>query len=84
MTKYNFIIWNKHSRVRYPRSFDLTDIEVAREVATRIARIFGDVVPRWNELTYDQQNDFAVEVIDKTGHTVLVVPFREAEESTFH
>jgi hypothetical protein len=84
MTKYNFIIWNKHSRVRYPRSFDLTDVEVAREVATRIARIFGDVVPRWNELTYDQQNDFAVEVIDETSHTVLVVPFREAEESTFH
>ncbi len=84
MTKYNFIIWNKHSRVRYPRSFDLTDIEVAREVATRIARIFGDVVPRWNELTYDQQNDFAVEVVDGTGRTVLVVPFREAEESTFH
>ena len=66
MTKYNFIIWNKHSRVRYPRSFDLTDIEVAREVATRIARIFGDVVPRWNELSYDQQNDFAVKVIDET------------------
>ncbi len=84
MTKYNFIIWNKHSRVRYPRSFDLTDIEVAREVATRIARIFGDVVPRWNELTYDQQNDYSVEVIDETSHTVLVVPFREAEESTFH
>jgi hypothetical protein len=84
MTKYNFIIWNKHSRVRYPRSFDLTDIEVVREVATRIAQIFGEVVPRWNELTYDQQNDFAVEVIDETGHTVLVVPIREAEESTFH
>jgi hypothetical protein len=84
MTKYNFIIWNKHSRVRYPRSFDLTDTEVVREVATRIAQIFGDVVPRWHELTYDQQNDFAVEVIDETGPTVLVVPFREAEESTLH
>ncbi len=84
MTKYSFVVWNNHSRVRYPRSFDLTDIEVVREVATRIAQIFGDIVPRWNDLTYDQQNDFAVEVIDDTGHTVLVVPFREAEEPKFH
>ncbi len=31
-----------------------------------------------------QQNNFAVEVIDETGHTVLVVPFREAEEHKSH
>ena len=51
MPKYNFIIWNTRSRVRYPRSFDLTDIEVVREVATKIARVFGEVVPRWSDLT---------------------------------
>jgi hypothetical protein len=84
MPRYSFIIWNTRSRVRYPRSLDLTDFEVVREVATRIARVFSEVVPRWNDLTYDQQNDFAVEVIDDTGHTVLVVPFREAEEPKFH
>ena len=84
MPRYSFIIWNTRSRVRYPRRFDLADIEVVREVATRIARIFGDVVPRRHELTYDQQNDFAVEVIDETGYTLLAVPFREAEEPKSH
>jgi hypothetical protein len=84
MTKYSFIIWNKRSRVRYPRSFELTDVEAARELATRIARVFGEVVPRWNDLTYGQKNNFAVEVIDESGHTLLAVPFREAEEPKSH
>jgi hypothetical protein len=84
MPRYSFVVWNKRSRVRYPRSFELTDVEAARDVATRIARVFGEVVPRWDDLTYDQQNNFAVEVTDETGHTVLVVPFREAEEHKSH
>jgi hypothetical protein len=84
MTKYSFVVWNKHSRVKYPRSFELTDVEAARDVATRIARVFGEVVPRWDDLTCDQQNNFADEVIDETGHTVLVVPFREAEVLKSH
>ena len=80
MPRYSFVVWNKRSRVKYPKSFDLADVEAAREVALRIAQVFGEVVPRWDDLSYDQQNNFAVEVIDETGHTVLVVPFREAEE----
>ena len=76
--EYQFVVWNARSRVKYPKSYDLTDVEAAREVATRIARVFGEVVPRWNDLTHDQQNDFAVEVVDEAGHTVLVVPFRES------
>lgn len=77
MPEYRFVVWNTRSRVKYPKSFDLTDVEAAREVATRIARVFGEIVPRWSDLTYDQQNNFAVEVVDEAGHTVLVVPFRE-------
>ncbi len=84
MSRYSFVVWNKRSRVRYPKSFELTDVEAARDVATRIARVFGEVVPRWDDLTYDQQNNFAVEVTGETGDTVLVVPFREAEELTSH
>ncbi len=84
MPKYSFVVLDAHSRVRYPRSFELTDVEAAREVATRIAEVFGEVVPRWNDLTYDQQKNFAVEVIDETGHTLLAVPFREAEEYQSH
>ncbi len=80
MPMYSFVVWNKRSRVKYPKSFDLADVEAAREVAIRIAQVFGEVVPRWDDLSFDQQNNFAVEVVDETGHMVLVVPFREAEE----
>ena len=84
MPKYSFVVWNKSSRVKYPKSFDLPDVEAAREVATRIARVFGEVVPRWDNLNNDQQRNFAVEVIDQTGNTLLAVPSREAEELTSH
>ena len=84
MPRYSFILWNKRSRVNYPKSFDLTDIEAAREVAIGIARVFGEVAPRWDELTYDRQKNFAVEIIDETGATVLVVPFLGAEEPKSH
>jgi hypothetical protein len=79
MPQYSFFVWNKRSRVKYPKSFDLSDVEAAREVASRIARVFGEVIPLWSELSYDQQNNFAVEVVDETGQTVLTVPFKEAE-----
>jgi hypothetical protein len=80
MPKYNFVIWNKRSRVQYPKSFYLPDVEAARQVALRIARVFGEVVPQWDELSYHQQNNFAVEAVDESGRIVLTVPFREAEE----
>jgi hypothetical protein len=80
MPQYSFFIRNKQSRVRYPRSFDLTDVKAAREAALRIARAFGEVVPSWDELPSDQKSNFAVEVDNEAGQTVLTVPFREAEE----
>jgi hypothetical protein len=79
MPQYSFFVWNKRSRVKYPRSFELPHVEAAREVALRIARVFGEVIPLWNDLSYDQQNNFAVEVVDESGQTVLTVPFKEAE-----
>ncbi len=33
MAKYSFSIWNKRSRVRYPKELDLPDVDVARAVA---------------------------------------------------
>jgi hypothetical protein len=80
MPRYSFFIWNKQSRVRYPRSFNLADVGEAREVALRIARVFGEVVPGWDGLSDDRKNDFAVEVDNEFGQTVLTVPFREAGE----
>ena len=45
-----------------------------------MARVFIEVVPYWNELSFEQQNDFVVEIDDESGQTVLTVPFREARE----
>jgi hypothetical protein len=79
MPQYDFFVWNKRSRVKYPRSYLLPDIDAAHAVAARIARVFGEVIPLWNDLAYDRQNNFAVEVVDETGQTVLTVPFKDAE-----
>jgi hypothetical protein len=80
MPKYNFVVWNKRSRVHYPKTFYLPDVEAARQVATRIARVFGDVIPQWDDLTYEQQDNYAVEAVDQDGHTVVAVAFTGAEE----
>jgi hypothetical protein len=82
MPQYDFFVWNKRSRVKYPRSYHLADIEAARAVAARIARVFGEVIPLWSDLPQDRQNNFAVEVVDETGQTVLTVPFKETGEQS--
>ena len=81
MPKYSFFVCSKRKRVKYPKSFYLADVEAARQVALRIAHAFGRVVPGWNQLSSDQQNNFTVEVIDEAGQTVLTVPFQDAEQS---
>lgn len=80
MPQYDFFVWNKRSRVKYPRSYNLADIDAARAVAARIARVFGEVLPLWSDLPSDRQNNFAVEVVDETGQTVATVPFKETGE----
>jgi hypothetical protein len=44
-------------------------------------RVFSEVVPYWDELSYEQQGNFVVEVADEKGRTVLTVPFRDADEA---
>ena len=78
MPQYDFFVWNKRSRVKYPRSYHLPDVDAARAVAARIARVFGEVVPLWSDLSNSRRNNFAVEVVDETGQTVLTLPFKEA------
>ena len=63
MPKYNFLLCNRLSRIRYPKSFYLTDIEAARQVGFRIARQTSAVAPQRDGLTADQQKNFAVEVV---------------------
>jgi hypothetical protein len=82
MPKYNFLLCNSRSRVKYPKSFHLTDIEAARQVGFRIARITREVVPQWNDLPSDQQKNFAVEVVNGAGQTVLTLPCKAAEDLT--
>ena len=38
MPKYNFLLCSGRSRVKYPKSFHLMDIEAARQVGFRIAQ----------------------------------------------
>ncbi|KLK90589.1 hypothetical protein AA309_24965 [Microvirga vignae] len=75
MPRYRFFVSNQQDRVRYPRSFDLADADVAKGVALQIARTFAEVVPYWDELSADQRNDFVVEIVDEADQTVLTVPF---------
>jgi hypothetical protein len=81
MSKYSFHVCNKRSRVKYPKSFYLSDIEAARQVASRIAQGFGRVVPQWTRLSVDQQNNYRVEAVDETGQRVLIVPVRQLEQA---
>ncbi|MFC5483442.1 DUF6894 family protein [Microvirga aerilata] len=80
MPQYTLFISNHQRRIRYPKTYDLPGVEVARQVALRVARVFVEVVPYWNDLSPDQQDDFAVEIDDEGGQTILIVPFREAQE----
>jgi hypothetical protein len=81
MPQYNLFISSQHRRIRYPKSYDLPDVEAARQVALRVARVFVEVVPYWNDLSPDQQDGFVVEIDDEGGQTILIVPFQEAREA---
>lgn len=81
MPQYSLFIWNQKSRVKYPRSFELPDLDAARSVALKVANVFAEVVPYWNRLSAEQRSGFVVEIVDEAGQMVLTVPFREAEES---
>ncbi len=74
MTRYNFLLCSRRSRIKYPKSFYLSDIEAARQVASRIARGFGGAVPQWRDLSAAEQSNFTVQAVDETGQTVLTVP----------
>jgi hypothetical protein len=80
MPQYSLFVCSQDSRIKYPKSYDLPDVEAARRVALRVAKVFMEVVPYWNDLSSEQQNDFVVEVDDQSGQTILTVPFREARE----
>jgi hypothetical protein len=80
MPQYSLFVCRQHNRIKYPKSYNLPNVEAAQRVALRVAKVFMEVVPYWNDLSPDQQNDFVVEIDDEGGQTVLIVPFKEAKE----
>jgi hypothetical protein len=80
MPQYNLFVCSQHNRIRYPKNFDLPDVEAARAAAQRVARVFMEVVPYWSDLSPDQQEEFRAEIVDENGQTVLTLPFRDANQ----
>ncbi len=80
MPQYSLFVCSQNDRIRYPKTYDLPDVEAARQVALRVAKVFMEVVPYWNDLSPDQQNGFVVQIDDENSQTVLIVPFRDARE----
>ncbi|MFC5484451.1 DUF6894 family protein [Microvirga aerilata] len=76
MPRYNLFLYNQHSRVRYPETLNLPDLEAAQHVARRVANVFMEVVPYWGNLPSDQQHRFVVEIVDEAGGLLLTEPFR--------
>lgn len=80
MPQYSLFVCSQHNRIKYPKSYDLPNVDAARRAALRVAKVFMEVVPYWNDLSPDQQNDFVIQIDDESGQTVLIVPFKEAGE----
>jgi len=80
MPQYSLFVCSQHHRIRYPKSYDLPNVEAARRVALRVAKVFMEVVPYWDDLSSEQQSNFVVQIDDESGQTVLIVPFKEAKE----
>lgn len=81
MPRYNLFLYNQHSRVRYPETLDVPDVDAAQRVARRVADVFMEVVPYWHELTAEQQSRYVVEIVGEAGGLLLTVPFIQTEVS---
>lgn len=81
MPQYHLFVCNQHKRIKYPESFDLPDIDAARDAARRVAKVFMEVVPYWSDLSPNQQDEFRVEIVDEASERLLTVPFKEPEEA---
>jgi hypothetical protein len=77
MPRYNLFLYDQQSRVRYPETLNLPDLDAAQHVARRVANVFMEVVPYWGDLSPDQQHRYVVEIVDEAGSLLLTVPFKE-------
>jgi hypothetical protein len=77
MPRYSFFLYNQRKRVRYPETLDLPDVDAAQHVARRIAKVFMEAVPYWNDLSPDQQDRYVVEIVGEAGELLVTVLFRD-------
>jgi hypothetical protein len=77
MPHYSLFLSNQRKRVRYPETVELSDVDAAQRAARRVADVFMEVVPYWDELTTAQQRRYVVEILDEAGGLLLTVPFRQ-------
>jgi hypothetical protein len=68
MLRCNLFLYNQSSRVRYPETLDVPDVDAAHRIARRVADVFMEVVPYWDELTAEQQGRYGVVTLTSLGH----------------
>jgi hypothetical protein len=71
MPQYHLCVCNQRNGIKYSEGFDLPDIDAARDVARWVAKVFMEVVPYWNNLSTNQQDDFRVEIVDEASERLL-------------
>jgi hypothetical protein len=76
MTHYQLFLWNKHGRYRYPRSVNVPDVKAAHRLALRMAGVLLENALLWRGWSAEERKDFALDITDEAGQTVLTVPSR--------
>jgi hypothetical protein len=74
MSNFDLYVCTKSRRVKYPRRLNVPSIEVAHEIALRLARIFVEGRSSWEDLGIGACDDFTVEAVSEAGQIVLAVP----------
>ncbi len=76
MTHYQFFLWNKHGRYRYPKTLNIPHVEAAHRVALRIAGVLLENALLWRGWSAEERTDFVIDITDEAGQIVLTVPSR--------
>ena len=76
MPNHDLYVRTKLRRVKYPRRLNLPSVEVAHEVALRLAQIFVEGRSSWAHVAFGVSDGFTVDVVNGAGEVVLTVPSR--------
>ena len=75
MPTYDVYLWTNFRRLKHPRGLNMPSLEAAHSVALRMARVFIGLKSPSGHLSLAER-DFLIEVVNKDGRAVLVVPGR--------